>query len=136
MTMPSVNRRKFLSMLAGAPALASLAAPALARRPARDLNILTVAVAGFIYPHGPELWPQLQAGDALRLVREPDNSHDPRAIRVDWKGYKLGYVPRALNSGPAAMMDRGEMLHGSIAELEYDEDTEWMTVMFEVWVRV
>ena len=34
------------------------------------------------------------AGAALSLVREPDNAYDPRAVRVDWQGHKLGYVPR------------------------------------------
>jgi len=34
-------------------------------------------LAGFQYYAGKALWPQMQVGDALTLIREPDNSHDP-----------------------------------------------------------
>ena len=26
---------------------------------------------------------------------------DGKAVRVEWRGHKLGYVPRAQNAGPA-----------------------------------
>src|SRR5689334_23732236 len=34
---------------------------------------------------------------ALDLVREPENPHDANAVRVEWRGRKLGYVPRRDN---------------------------------------
>jgi hypothetical protein len=38
---------------------------------------------------------RLKTGDALRLVREPTNKVDPRAVAVyDHAGQFLGYIPR------------------------------------------
>ena len=31
-----------------------------------------------------------------RLVAEPDNVHDPHAVRVEIDGHKVGYLPREL----------------------------------------
>ena len=33
---------------------------------------------------------EIRPGDALTLVREPDNRHDRNAIRVEWRGHQLG----------------------------------------------
>ena len=46
-------------------------------------------------------WAALRVGDPLALIREPDNRHDRNAIRVEWRGHKLGYVPRAENRAVA-----------------------------------
>ncbi|MEW6689675.1 MAG: HIRAN domain-containing protein, partial [Pseudomonadota bacterium] len=58
-------------------------------------------LAGFRYAEAAEAWPLLKAGDALELVREPDNAHDANAVRVEWRGRKLGYVPRRANAALA-----------------------------------
>ena len=71
-------------------------------------------LAGFQYHAGKTLWPQMQVGDALTLVREPDNSHDARAVRVEWKGHKIGYVPRRENADVARLLDRGQPLTARI----------------------
>jgi hypothetical protein len=44
---------------------------------------------------------------SFELVREPDNSHDPNAIRVVVGGLYLGYVPRWLARRLAPAMDAG-----------------------------
>jgi hypothetical protein len=44
---------------------------------------------------------------SYRLVREPDNTHDPNAIRVELVGLFLGYIPRELAKKLAPMMDEG-----------------------------
>lgn len=36
----------------------------------------------------------LQIGDPICFVLEPENEYDPKAIRIERKGVKLGYVPR------------------------------------------
>ena len=64
-------------------------------------------LAGFQYHSGKKLWDEMKVGDALTLVREPDNPHDPNAVSVHWKGSRLGYVPRRENSDVARQMDRG-----------------------------
>jgi len=44
---------------------------------------------------------------SYELVREPDNSADPNAIKVQVGEYLLGYVPRADAKDIAPMMDSG-----------------------------
>lgn len=81
------------------------------------LLVQSSPLAGFQYHAGAVLWEQMKEGDALALVREPDNPHDPRAVRVEWQGRQLGYLPRAENETVAAAMDRGERVEGRIAAL-------------------
>ncbi|HJW04563.1 MAG TPA: HIRAN domain-containing protein [Azospira sp.] len=90
-------------------------------------------LAGSQYYAVAELWPRLVVGDRLTLVREADNHHDPRAVRVDWQGQPLGYLPRAENSAVAAALDRGEKLEARIARLTQDANP-WRRVEVQVFV--
>ena len=92
-------------------------------------------LAGFQYYAGKALWPQMQVGDALTLIREPDNSHDSRAVRVEWKGRKIGYVPRRENADVARFMDGGQALVARIARLAEVRDP-WSRVRFEILLPV
>lgn len=74
-------------------------------------------LAGFQYYDGRTLWEGMKVGDPLTLVREPDNPHDANAIRVEWQGHKLGYVPRRDNPHLARQMDLGAAVEGRIIEL-------------------
>ena len=47
---------------------------------------------------------------SFALVREPDNVHDPNAIRVELAGLYLGYVPRYIAKDLAPQMDAGRNL--------------------------
>ncbi|WP_153145443.1 HIRAN domain-containing protein [Dechloromonas sp. H13] len=80
-------------------------------------------------------WAALRVGDPLALIREPDNRHDRNAIRVEWRGHKLGYVPRAENRAVAAAMDQGERLVARISRLTEHPDP-WRRVEFEVFVEL
>jgi hypothetical protein len=40
---------------------------------------------------------RLRPGDRLRLVREPDNPHDPNAVAVYSGTMHIGYIPRGIN---------------------------------------
>lgn len=88
-------------------------------------------LAGFQYHAGKSLWPQLRVGDALDLVREPDNPHDTKAVRVEWRGQKLGYVPRRENADVARLMDGGQALTARITRLAEVRDP-WSRVRFEI----
>lgn len=90
-------------------------------------------LAGFQYHAGKTVWPQMQVGDALTLVREPDNPHDARAVRVEWKGHKIGYVPRRENADVARLLDRGQILTARIVRLAEVRDP-WSRVRFEILV--
>jgi len=92
-------------------------------------------LAGFQYHAGKTLWPQMRAGDVLTLVREPDNVHDAKAVRVEWQGHKIGYVPRRENADVARFMDSGQQLEARIARLAEVRDP-WSRVRFEILIPV
>lgn len=74
-------------------------------------------LAGFRHYEAPNLWGDIQPGDPLALVREPENPHDRNAVRVEWRTFKLGYVPRAENTGVARQMDRGANLAARVSKV-------------------
>lgn len=98
-------------------------------------TLQTSPVAGFQYHHGETLWPQLAVGQPIELTREADNSHDPRAVRVDWQGQKLGYLPRLDNAAVSQLLDRGGTLEAVTARLE-NSSNPWDKVRVEVRWRV
>jgi len=91
-------------------------------------------LAGFRYHEAPLLFPELRPGDRLDLVREPDNRHDPNAVRVDWRGRSLGYVPRRENAALAWVMDSGETVSARISVLRQHRNSR-QRIEFEVFVE-
>ena len=111
--------------------LLSRAAPAAAQTAPRIL-IQSSPLAGFTYHEAPQLFARLSEGDALDLRREPDNPHDKNAIRVEWRGHLLGYVPRRHNAALAWTLDRGERASARVSRLrEHPNPRE--RVEFEVF---
>lgn len=53
-----------------------------------------VNLAGVQYSDYQLIFKGLKPGTVVSLVGEPYNPIDPRAIRVEYKGIKLGYVPQ------------------------------------------
>jgi len=90
-------------------------------------------LAGFKYHAGESLWHEMREGDRLSLVREADNEHDAKAIRVEWRGQKLGYLPRAENRAVAAAMDNGDKVDARIAKLRQHRNP-WQRMLIEVFV--
>lgn len=99
-----------------------------------DSQILVQAspLAGFQYYAGKVVWKKMHEGDPLTLIREPDNTHDNNAIRVDWHGQQLGYVPRRDNMALARLMDKGTVVDARIVRLTASRDP-WQRVLFEVY---
>jgi hypothetical protein len=104
---------------------------------AADVRILVQSspLAGFQYHAGAVLWEQMRIGDHLDLIREPDNAHDPRAIRIEWQGQKLGYLPRKENAAVAAAMDTGERVEARIARMR-EHKNPWQRILIEVFVAL
>ena len=124
--------RSAISVLLLAAALAhaeEATAPASIR-----LLVQSSPLAGFRYAEARELWPQLQVGDRLELQREPDNRFDGNAVRVLWRGRKLGYVPRRENGALAWGMDRGERVGARISRLAAHPNPA-RRIEFEVYVE-
>ncbi|MFL6580534.1 MAG: HIRAN domain-containing protein [Burkholderiales bacterium] len=106
-----------------------------AAQPTTRILIQSSPVAGFQFHEGKQLWNELKVGDVLMLVREPDNPHDARAVRVHWNGHLLGYVPRAQNDAVARQLDRGNKLEARIVRLTKHRDP-WKRIEFEVFLRL
>jgi hypothetical protein len=117
---------RFLLALALAVSLTALAG---------EVRILVQSspLAGFQYHAGEALWQEMREGDRLTLIREADNPHDANAVRIEWRGQKLGYLPRAENRSVAAAMDRGEAVDARIAKLRQHRNP-WQRVLIEVFV--
>jgi hypothetical protein len=97
-----------LSLLPAAPSARAAEAVIVVQR---------AALAGLRHYEAPRVWHEMRVGDRLRLVREADNPHDASAIRVEWRGRKLGYLPRQDNAAAARQLDRGAPLEGRVVEL-------------------
>ena len=92
-------------------------------------------LAGFKYYEGKDVWSELRVGDALRLVRELANPHDANAIRVEWNGRMLGYVPRRDNSHLARQLDHGAAIEARITELKSQRNGRQL-LSYEIFVQL
>ncbi len=124
-----------MTHLAISTALAlALAFSAAAQAQTVRMLVQSSPLAGIRHHEAARLWNLLGVGDSLELVREPDNHYDPRAIRVDWRGRKLGYVPRRDNDAIAWGLDRGDTLRAKISRIEL-RGAVLRRIEFEVFVE-
>ena len=107
---------------------------AAAHAQAVKLLVQSSPLAGFRYHEAATTWRELRVGDRLELVREPANPHDPNAVRVEWRGRMLGYVPRAENAALAWAMDRGDSVAARISALR-EHPNPRLRIEFEVFVQ-
>jgi hypothetical protein len=96
-------------LLAGSPAWGDATAHIIVQRS---------SMAGFQYYEGRGVWKEMKVGEPLTLVRERDNPHDPDAVRLEWRGHTLGYVPRHENRHLARQIDYGAALTARITALQ------------------
>lgn len=81
-------------------------------------------------PNISELMSTMSSGAQLAFVREPANLIDPWAIRVEYHGSELGYVPADINEVAARLMDGGKQLEGRL--LDGEKQGNWWKVYMEV----
>jgi HIRAN domain len=128
--------RLWLSVL-GLPlgVLASLLPlPVRAEEPRVQLLVQSSPLAGYRYGEGAEVWPLLREGDPLELVPEPGNAYDLNAVRVEWRGRKLGYVPRRENAALAWGLARGTPLRARVSRL-VEHPNPARRIEFEVYIE-
>ena len=97
----------------------SVASPARPEESAAEILVQVSMAAGLRYHEAKTVWEEMQVGDALTPVREPENPYDAKAVRVEWHGHKLGYIPRTENAAVARQMDRGNALQARLTKLVY-----------------
>lgn len=124
-----------LLLVAGlASALPGAAQPAQEKTPRIRMLVQSSPLAGFRHGAAADVWEGLRSGDTLILVREAGNAFDANAVRVEWRGHKLGYVPRRDNAALAWAMDRGETLHARVSRAEWHPNPA-RRIAFEVFVE-
>jgi hypothetical protein len=86
---------------------------------AQEIRLLVQSspLAGFQHHDAALVFSAIKPGDVLALVREPGNPHDVNAVRVEWQGTKLGYLPRRENRAVAMEMDKGGKIEARVARL-------------------
>lgn len=115
-------------------ALASAASqPVAAQTTEARIVMQSSPLEGFRHYEAPQLFAEIKAGDALTLVREPTNPHDRNAVRVDWRGAVLGYVPRSQNSAVARQMDAGMALAARVSKVRHTRAPN-QRIEFEVYL--
>lgn len=98
------------------------------------IYLLQTFVRGFRFYKGLEVLDQMNEGDLLELVREPDNLHDERAIALHFNKNKIGYVPREDNDMLSKLMDAAVIpLQAEITHLK-KEARAWENVHIAVYV--
>lgn len=129
-----MDRRSFLSGLSALCGGALVASPALAQVATKQrIELQRSAVAGFQYHEGEKLWSSLRDGDELTLVREAENKYDNRAVRVEWQGHKLGYVPRVDNASISHLLDNSQPVRAEIVVLQ-ESHNPWNRVALAVYL--
>ncbi len=108
---------------------------------ARDILLMETTINGAMHVENiHDLAAAMHTGDRVKLIMEPDNPVDPRAILVrNEKNEKLGYIPRAKNEVIFHLVDAGKYLYGvvtggDIGE-EADETDRWVEIYIEVYMK-
>lgn len=119
--MTAWSRRAFV---AGAGTLAVTGGAGIATEAAgagREVPLLRTYVVGADRRVVRAVARELRRGMPLRLLREPDNDYDARAVAV-WteSGTKVGYVPRIDNQVLANLMDAGILPRASVQSVGDD----------------
>ena len=114
--------------------IVALALAAAAQAQEILLLVQSSPLAGYRYGEAAALWPALRVGDPLDLVREADNPHDANAVRVEWHGHRLGYVPRRENAALAWGLDRGTPLRARVSRLA-EHPNPARRIEFEVYIE-
>ena len=64
-----------------------------------------------------EILPRLKEGYELELIREPENQYDKNAIRVEYDGERLGFLPAHVARELAYRIDEGENFICKVAQI-------------------
>ncbi|MDU4045295.1 MAG: HIRAN domain-containing protein [Peptoniphilus harei] len=101
----------------------------------RDIYLFDTYVAGTSHIEGIEnIGGSLKDGDRLVFYREPENEHDPQAIRIEnLKGEKIGYVPRKDNVVFSRLMDAGKVLFAKVIEKEMKD--KWLKIKIKIYLH-
>lgn len=101
----------------------------------RDIYLFDTFVAGTSYIEGIDaIGLNLKEDDRLVFYREPENPHDPQAIRIETLDkIKIGYVPRRDNVVFSRLMDAGKVLFAKIVKKE--TEGTWLKITIQIFLH-
>ena len=101
----------------------------------RDIYLFDTYVAGTTHIEGIEnIGESLKDDDRLVFYREPENEHDPQAIRIETLGKeKIGYVPHKDNVIFSRLMDAGKVLFAKVVEKEMRG--KWLKIKIKIYLH-
>lgn len=76
-------------------------------REIKKVHYTNFHIAGFAYWDGCQAFEHLKMGTELTLEREVNNYHDPYAVAIYYKDFKLGYVPSRENHDICKFVEMG-----------------------------
>ena len=102
----------------------------------KQIFLLCTYITGMQYYDGDETFLEgLREGDSLKLVREPANKYDAKAIEVRTpSGLKIGYIPQADNPVLANLADGGQSLLARVVKIK-QESWPWRCVKININLR-
>ena len=94
----------------------------------REIFLLDIVVAGTSYcKRIDKVYPKLEKGMVLRMLRHPKNKYDEHAIGIYFEKTRIGWVPRELNLIISRLMDAGKAFFCRI---------EKVTLVDDYWVKI
>lgn len=101
----------------------------------RDIYLFETYVAGTTHIDGIEdIGLNLKEEDKLIFFREPENIHDPQAVRIETLEHKkIGYIPRQDNIVFSRLMDAGKELFGTVREKEMVGN--WLKIIIKIYLH-
>ena len=94
----------------------------------REIFLLDIVVAGTSYcKRIDKVYPKLEKGLVLHMLRHPKNKYDEHAIGIYFDKIRIGWVPRELNLIISRLMDAGKAFFCRI---------EKVTLVDDYWVKI
>ena len=91
----------------------------------------SVRVAGTTHtPNISNIMEKVPDEATFKFVRDPHNEADKWAIKIEYDGQKIGYMPADKNEMFARLMDGGKTLQGTLLERELRGN--WWKIYIEV----
>lgn len=101
----------------------------------RDIYLFDTFVAGTTYVENIEsIGEKIKEDEHLVFYREPENEHDPQAIRIETlQKEKIGYVPRHDNVVFSRLMDAGKVLFAKVIDKEIIG--KWLKIKIKIYLH-
>jgi hypothetical protein len=90
-------------------------------------------IAGFRYHEGRYLIDRMREGKHVTLRAEPENLHDAGALRVEFEGRHVGYVPRSRNVVPGRLLVQQAPMTARITSVDRAAEP-WKAVQVAIWL--